>query len=193
MSENALMIGTTERLILRPLAMEDAEQILRIFPHWEIVRHLLDRVPWPYPEDGAESFLRDVALPAMERGDEWNWSLRLREKPEELIGVITLRCGERSNRGFWLGLEWQGRGLMSEAADWVTDYWFDVLGFKVMRVAKSKGNPSSRRISEKQGMRLMGHDVKEFVSGPAETDLWELTAEEWRRNRDKGTKPPQQA
>ncbi len=168
--------------------MEDAAQIQRIFPHREIVRHLLDRVPWPYPADGAVSFVRDVALPAMERGEEWHWSLRLREKPEEVIGVITLRRGERSNRGFWLGLEWQGQGLMSEAADWVTDYWFDVLGFEVMRVAKSSGNPGSRRISEKQGMRLVGHDVREFVSGRAETDLWELTKEEWRKSRGRRAK-----
>jgi [ribosomal protein S5]-alanine N-acetyltransferase len=183
MPENDLKIGETARLILLPLAIEDAVQIQRIFPQWEIVRHLLNRVPWPYPEDGAESFLRDVALPAMERGEEWHWSLRLRTKPEEVIGVITLRRGEFSNRGFWMGIEWQGQGLMSEAADWVTDYWFDVLGFEVMRVSKSKSNPNSRRISEKQGMRLIGHDVKEFVSGSAETDLWELTADEWKKQR----------
>jgi len=168
-------------LILRPLAMDDAAQIQRIFPHWEIVRHLLNIVPWPYPEDGAIRFIRDVALPAMERGEEWHWTLRLRSQPEEVIGAISLRRSERSNRGLWMGLEWQGQGLMSEAAAWTNDYWFDVLGFEVMRVAKSSGNPSSRRISEKQGMRLIGHDVQEFVSGAAETDLWELSAEEWRK------------
>jgi [ribosomal protein S5]-alanine N-acetyltransferase len=43
----------TRRLLLRPLALEDAEQIQRIFPHWDVVRYLADRVPWPYPDDGA--------------------------------------------------------------------------------------------------------------------------------------------
>ena len=43
----------TRRLILRPLQLEDAEQVQALFPQWEIVRYLTARVPWPYPEDGA--------------------------------------------------------------------------------------------------------------------------------------------
>gem|GEM_PF-4771929 len=46
----------TARLALRPVEMADAPAIQRLFPQWEIVRHLNAGVPWPYPEDGAESF-----------------------------------------------------------------------------------------------------------------------------------------
>ena len=45
---------------------------------------------------------------------------------------------------------------MSEACVWVNDYWFETLGFGVLRVSKAVGNSTSRRISEKQGMRLVG-------------------------------------
>ncbi|PTT94866.1 GNAT family N-acetyltransferase, partial [Pseudomonas sp. HMWF005] len=48
----------TERLILRPLQLEDAEAVQRQFPHWEVVRYLNVAVPWPYPENGALSYLR---------------------------------------------------------------------------------------------------------------------------------------
>ena len=65
----------TSRLLLLPLSLADAGAIQQRFPHWEVVRYLNDRVPWPYPEDGALSFLRDVALPAMARGEEWHWTL----------------------------------------------------------------------------------------------------------------------
>ena len=58
----------TSRLLLQPLSLADVDAIQQRFPHWEVVRYLNDRVPWPYPEDGALSFLRDVALPAMGRG-----------------------------------------------------------------------------------------------------------------------------
>ena len=74
--------GTTERLLLRPLEIDDASRIQELFPHWEIVRFLLNRVPWPYPADGALHYCRDVALPKMERGEEWHWTLRLRSAPE---------------------------------------------------------------------------------------------------------------
>ena len=66
----------TARLLLKPLTLDDADQVQRLFPHWEVVKHLASVVPWPYPEDGAFTFYRDVALPAMARGDAWHWSLR---------------------------------------------------------------------------------------------------------------------
>jgi [ribosomal protein S5]-alanine N-acetyltransferase len=61
----------TARLLLRPLGVDDAGQIQAVFPQWAIVRFLSRVVPWPYPADGALSYCRDVALPAMARGDEW--------------------------------------------------------------------------------------------------------------------------
>jgi hypothetical protein len=80
----------TDRLLLQPLRLADAEPAQRLFPRWEIVRFMSTLIPWPYPADGALRFYRDVALPAMERGEAWHWSLRLRESVEELIGVIRL-------------------------------------------------------------------------------------------------------
>jgi RimJ/RimL family protein N-acetyltransferase len=172
--------GTTERLILRPLEIADAEPIQELFPHWEIVKYMLNRIPWPYPAGGAAAFLREVALPQAARGEAWHWSLRLKDAPGQLIGVINLRAGEDANRGFWLGMPWQGRGLMSEACVWANDYWFDVLGFPVLRVWKAIANESSRRISEKQGMRIVERGKRDYVSGTLPSEMWEITAEEWR-------------
>src|SRR5262245_43599956 len=160
----------TPRLLLRPLALEDADAVQALFPHWEIVRHLNARVPWPYPPDGARTFIRDIALPAIARGDLWIWTLRLRIDPERIIGSINLRPSERKNRGFWIGLPWQGQGLMTEAADAVTDFWFEELRFPVLRTQKMAANTASRRVSEKQGMRMIRVVEGEYVSGrvPAE-------------------------
>jgi RimJ/RimL family protein N-acetyltransferase len=173
----------TARLILRPLELADAEQTQRIFPHWEIVRFLNIRVPWPFQADGAFLHYRDVVLPAMERGEEWHWTLRLKSEPQLQIGAISLRKQEGHNRGFWLGLEWQGKGLMSEAVEVVTDYWFDALGFGVLRVPKALGNVASRRISEKTGMRVVAIEEADYVGGRFPTEIWEITAEEWRARR----------
>ncbi|MBZ8132782.1 GNAT family N-acetyltransferase [Afifella sp. IM 167] len=173
----------TPRLFLRPLAVEDAPAIQRSFPRWEIVRHLNAVVPWPYPEDGALAYLRDAALPAMEEGREWLWSLRPKSEPDELIGVIGLRDAAEDQRGFWLAPEWQGRGLMGEAADAVTEYWFEVLERPAMRVFKAIGNEGSRRISERQGMRRVALVERDYVCGRLPTEVWEISREEWRRRR----------
>jgi RimJ/RimL family protein N-acetyltransferase len=173
----------TERLVLRPLELADAEQTQRIFPHWEIVRFLNNRVPWPFPADGAFSHYRGVILPAIERGEEWHWTLRLKSDPQAQIGAISLRTQEGHNRGFWLGLEWHGKGLMSEAVEVVTDYWFDELGFPLLRAPKAVGNVASRRISEKTGMRVVAVEESEYVGGRFRTEIWEITADEWRAHR----------
>ncbi len=170
----------TPRLILRPLALEDAEQIQQIFPQWEIVKYLNAVVPWPYPPDGALSYIRDRALPAIARGEEWHWTLRRKEEPGRIIGVIGLIRGERDHRGFWLVPEWHGQGLMTEAVIAVNDYWFEVLGFPVLRAPKAVANVASRRISEKTGMRLIGTEERNLVSGRQLSEVWEITAEEWR-------------
>jgi [ribosomal protein S5]-alanine N-acetyltransferase len=172
--------GETERLILRPLALEDAKQIQQIFPHWEVVRYLLNIVPWPYPPNGAQFYLEEIALPAMERGEEFHWTLRLKSEPECVIGVISLKTNEEDHRGFWLGIPWQRRGLMSEAAAWANDFWFEALGRPLLRVDKAASNEASRSISEKQGMCLVGMHEKDYVAGRLPSETWQITAEEWR-------------
>jgi RimJ/RimL family protein N-acetyltransferase len=70
---------------------------------------------------------------------------------------------------------------MSEACAWANDFWFETLGFPVLRVSKAIDNVASRRISEKQGMRLVGVKEKDYVCGRLPSETWEMTAEEWRR------------
>ena len=174
----------TDRLHLRPLQLADSSQTQILFPHWEIVQFLTRQVPWPYPADGAYSYYKNFALPAVERGDEWHWSLRLKEDPDRLIGSIGLFKGEENNRGFWIGLPWQRRGLASEACEAVTDFWFNVLKFERLRAPKAIANTASRRMSEKQKMRIVKVEQREFVAGWLPAEVWEITAEEWRGLRN---------
>ena len=170
----------TNRLILRPLELSDAEQIQAKFPHWEIVKYLAKVVPWPYPPNGARTFLETHALPAMQRGEAWHWSLRPKSDPEQFIGSIGLMATGDPHRGFWLSSGWQGQGLMLEAADAAMDYWFDVLKFPLLRTNKAVDNRSSSRISQKQGMRLVRIEERDFVCGRLPAEIWEITADEWR-------------
>ena len=177
----------TPRLFLRPLELADAAQAQILFPHWEIVRYLSDKVPWPYPPDASYIFYRDVALPAVERGEAWHWTIRLKEQPTRLIGSICLTKGAEKNRGFWLGLPWQGRGLMTEACGVVTDFWFGTLGFPLLRVPKAIANAASRRISVRGGMRVVSTLDRDYVCGRQPTEMWEITAEEWRALKKRGS------
>ena len=173
----------TNRLTLTPLTLDDAPAAQALFPHWEIVRFLGKQVPWPYPEDGALRYYRDVALPATDRGEQWLWAIHLKDGPRHMIGSIALSITRDDNRGFWLGLPWHGRGLMSEASEAVTDFWFDRLQRERLRVAKAVGNTASRRISEKQGARLVAREERTYVSGRTMAEIWEITRDEWNARR----------
>ena len=67
---------TTPRLLITPLQLIDAPDIQQLFAHWEVVRYLDSRVPWPYPADGALTYVRDIALPAIAAGREWHWMIQ---------------------------------------------------------------------------------------------------------------------
>ncbi len=180
---SAIPEGRTARLLLKPLELADAPQIQRLFPQWDVVKYLAARVPWPYPPDGAEQFIREVAVPQMVRGEGWHWTLRLLTQPDQVIGAIGLFKSEEENRGFWLAPEYRGNGLMTEACAWANDYYFDVLGFERMRVPKATANRASRNISERQGMHLVSIGEKDFVCGRLASEIWEITAEEWRARK----------
>ena len=169
----------TARLLLKPLRTEDAVQIQQKFPQWEIVRYLVNSVPWPFPEGAAQSYVDNVALAASKKGTGWFWTLRRKENDAELIGVISLMDTPDNNRGFWLVPEWQGQGLMSEACEAANRFWFETLGKDVLRAPKAKLNERSRKLSERSGMRLIRTELGQYVSGELETELWELTREDW--------------
>jgi ribosomal-protein-alanine N-acetyltransferase len=171
----------TERLILRPMRIEDAPAIQRHFPHWEVVRYLLAKVPWPYPDDGAETNVRE-SLEKRARGEQFYWAITLKDGDDELIGRIDLRpdAGDREMRGFWLAREYWGRGLMTEAAEAVTAYAFEGLGWPHIYVTNAATNAGSHRIKQKQGFSLVEVIEGEFVEGPRPREVWLLTRERWR-------------
>jgi len=174
---------STPRLLLPPLELADAPQIQLLFPHWEIVRYLAAQVPWPYPADGAYRHIRDMALPAVERGEAWHWTIRLkigsrsnhrqhrppqkRKRQSRLLARPPLAT-PRSN----------DRSLPSRHR-----FWFDTLNFSVLRAPKAVANVASRRISEKQGMRLIATEDRDYVSGRFPSEILEITAQEWRARK----------
>lgn len=172
-------ILTTERLLLKPLVAEDALQIQKLYPRWEIVRYMVASVPWPYPENGAEHYVNNVALPDIAKGIAWFWTIRSLETPDKLMGLICLYDVEDNNRGFWLAPEYQGQGFMREASIAATDYWFNILNKQVLRAPKAAVNSRSQRISVSSGMRLIKTVKQEYVSGLLDSELWEITRDEW--------------
>lgn len=83
-------------------SVKDSSIIQELFPCWEVVRYLDRCVPWPYPEDGALIYVRDIALPAIAADREWHWMIRMRNDAGCTLSSISLYDQPGNNRGFWL-------------------------------------------------------------------------------------------
>ena len=170
----------TERLLLRPVELADANAIQSLFAEWEIVRHMQAGIPWPYPANGARAHL-ERELDQVAKGKKSIWALELLSDPGCLIGSINLRVAPpgEDNRGFWLGIPWHRQGLMTEAAHAVTGYAFTDLGWSSLTISNATANVASSRIKQRQGAVLISRSPGDWVEGPGEKETWRIEPEAW--------------
>lgn len=175
----------TERLILRPISLDDAPAIQKHFNDWEIIKNLTTAVPWPYPDNGAETFIRNNALPNMSEKGHMIWVLVPKSGPDEAIGIIDFGLNKTAHgdRGFWISRQFEGQGLMTEAIAKVNDFLFFELGIKKYKVSNAVSNKGSRRVKEKTGAVFIGHGTLEHNSGENTIEVWEVTKENWEKIR----------
>lgn len=172
----------TRNLFLRKVLLSDSSNYQRYFADFEVVRMLSRVVPWPYPDSGAEDYIKNIMLPNQGH-NRWSWAICLKETPHALIGCIELFQNEQPwNRGFWLAKEYWGKGFMTEAVEPVTDFAFSVLDFEKLIFANAVQNIASRRVKEKSGARFLKVMPAEFVDDRLkEQEMWELTKVEWQK------------
>jgi RimJ/RimL family protein N-acetyltransferase len=176
-----LPVFETARLILRDITERDAPAYERHFVDYEVIRTMSHIVPWPYLKGGVLEYIRTDVIPRQCK-DQWAWGICLRSAPDELIGRIWLkRKCTPSNRGFWLGKKFWGKGIMTEAVKPVTDYAFNVLGFEKLVLGNAVGNTASRRIKERMGAVFLRTEPAIYVDPSyTEREVWELTKECWK-------------
>jgi RimJ/RimL family protein N-acetyltransferase len=158
--------------------------VQELFPSFTMLRYMNAAIPWPYPEDGAISFIRMV-LPRMSAQEEYYWAIYRKGYEEGMIGTIGLTPGSDSDhRGFWLAEAFWGQGYMTEAVAAVNDFAFDRLGMPEMLLGNARDNVGSHRLKEKAGAEIIGFEESDYVSGRLPSVKWRLTAEAWRKHRE---------
>lgn len=151
----------TERLILRPISLDDAPAVQKLFNNWEVVQYLTAKTPWPYPDGEALKFLRDTVIPQVQAGKWHVWALVFKNGNQKAIGMMNLRLDiekNKGNRGFWLAHEFHSRGLMTEAVIAANNFAFNTLGIEKLIVHNAKSNIASRRVKEKTGAVFLRED-----------------------------------
>ena len=148
------MFARTERLLLRPGWREDAPAVARLIGDEAIVRNLA-QAPWPYRLEHAEAWLSRPHDPA------WpSCLIFLREGggAPSLAGGIGLHPSAEGvpELGYWIGREFWGRGIATEAGRAVVAAARDTLRLPRLVSGHFLDNPVSGRVLEKLGFRPAG-------------------------------------
>lgn len=146
----------TPRLLLRHLRMEDAPRVQELASDRQIAATTL-AIPHPYPENGAETFIRSLLEPVGPAREEV-CAITLKGSGEliGLIGLHFVRDHDRAEMGYWIGVPFWHQGYCSEAASAMLEHGFLTLGLHRIYAHYFSINPASGRVMEKIGLRYEG-------------------------------------
>jgi RimJ/RimL family protein N-acetyltransferase len=146
----------TERLLLRRPTLADVKAIARLANDRRVAINLR-RVPHPYLEEHAIAFIRATA-------DEPRNSSFLIEFDRAAIGIVGVDWSEPEapELGYWLGVDYWGKGFATEAARAVIDFTFEEFDIEHLCAGARVTNPSSRNILEKCGFQWIGVELHRF-------------------------------
>jgi [ribosomal protein S5]-alanine N-acetyltransferase len=168
------------RITLRSYKKEDAARIAEIGNNKKIAENMTDRFPHPYTEKEAREWVETATSP--EKIDK-NFVIIFED---EIVGGVGLSLHEGLHEGvatggYWLGEDYWGKGIATEAWKLVIDYAFK--NFDIHRVEASafSWNPASMKIQEKCGLIKEGYirkNIKRFGKICDQT-VYGLLREEW--------------
>lgn len=160
----------TERLILRPMLVSDADDMYDYAHREEVTRYLL----WsPHAsKKNTVDFLRYIRT-RYGLGDFYDWAV-VEKESGRMIGTCGFTSIDLENGvgeiGYVINPDFSGRGYATEAARAVIEYGFGELSLHRIQCRFMKGNDASLRVAEKLGMTFEGYirDLM-FVKGAHKT------------------------
>jgi RimJ/RimL family protein N-acetyltransferase len=143
--------------------MDDAESLARHANSRKIWLAVRDLFPHPYTIQDAREFLQR----AIAEQPETKFCIEIESAA---VGGIGVHPGEDVHRhtatiGYWLGEQFWGCGIMTEAVTAVTDFCFNSFPLGRISAEVFSNNPGSARVLEKAGFafegRLKNHVLKD--------------------------------
>lgn len=151
-----MTILQTERLTLRPLTLDDGEQI-EVLAGDKDVAKTTSNIPHPYPKGAGKQFV--VGTKELIKNKKLILFGIVQKQSQDLIGVINLNLSlehHRAEFGYFIGKEFWGKGYGTEAAQALLTYGFQQLPLNRIYAAAFAENLGSRRIMEKIGLIYEG-------------------------------------
>ncbi|MEP3280145.1 MAG: GNAT family N-acetyltransferase [Stappiaceae bacterium] len=155
------IVLTTERLVLRALAEQDAPSVQAMVSDFDVAGKLAV-VPHPYPDGAALEFIQRSRSKVPDQ-DGFDFAITC---DGDLIGIVSLHGQNHPNQsdgipgiGYWLGKPYWGRGYMTEAANEVLTWIFATLAPEIIRSGAFAHNSDSINVLTKLGFRRTGQSM----------------------------------
>jgi ribosomal-protein-alanine N-acetyltransferase len=151
----------TDRLILRKLTMDDADDFFIFASDPEVSRY----VTWDTHKD-IESLIPyiNLVIEKYQRQELSDWGIVLKSTGK-LIGTINAVPAYEHHRaevGYTLNRTYWNQGYMTEALTAVIEYCFDVLELNRVEASHMIGNTASGLVMKKAGMTYEGLSREKF-------------------------------
>ncbi len=146
----------TERLLIKPTSVEDAEFIYQLMNTAKFIKYVGDRNIKSIED--AENYIRIKMLPQLNDLGYSNYSL-IRKSDDSKVGTCGLydRDGlDGIDIGFGLLPEYEGLGFAYESANRLKKAAFEEFEIEEIKAITSKQNISSQRLLEKLGLEMTG-------------------------------------
>ena len=144
----------TERLVLKPMSVEDSPLIFELYNSPKFIKFIGDRNIKTLED--AENYIKNRFLPQMERLGYGNFLITKKDDGKKIGGVgIFERDGlDVHDIGFSFLPEFEGKGYGFESASKLLEIGFKEFGLKKVSAITTKENISSQKLIEKLGLRF---------------------------------------
>lgn len=158
MNHQGTQILESERLILRPFTMEDAQAM---FDNWakdpEVTRYLTWQA-YTSVDEAVETLSKWTGN--YSRDNFYLWTICLKDQNNIPIGSIDIGSIDDhlqvAGIGYCIGRAYWGQGITSEALRVMMTYLFEKIGFHRLIAKHHKDNLASGKVMEKVGMQYEG-------------------------------------
>jgi ribosomal-protein-alanine N-acetyltransferase len=156
----------TQNLLMRPINIEDAELLWPYVSNPDISRDM----SWQAHRDISETkaFI-DEAVKRWKLGSSVTWCMFTNEKFCGTFSVISILRTHRAltyDRGelaYWIGPEFQGKGLMLEAGSRIVQFAFEELKLHKLVVGHHLNNERSKNLIERLGFKFLCEEEEVFM------------------------------
>ena len=144
----------TERLIIRPMSLEDGAFILDLYNRPKFIKYIGDRQLKTVAD--AENYIKTRFLPQFEKLGFGNYLVITKEGNHKIggVGIFEREGLDIVDIGFSLLDEFEGKGYAYEAALKVKAIGMDDFGLQKISAITTKNNFSSQKLIKKLGLKF---------------------------------------